>query len=406
MPTVSVVIPVYNQAQYLTSAIQSVLAQTYRDFEIIVVDDGSTDDTPYVAQQSGDAIRYIRQENQGQAAARNAGIRQAQGEYIALLDSDDQWLPTYLETMLSLAAQHPDAAAYYCCARCIDATGHELPQLAGAQLVPSAAMYQTLLRANFLIPSTMIIRQSAMITAGLFDQSQAIVGCEDWDLWLRLAQEQTFVGTATCLVHYRLHGNSCSANLIKMQQAATAVINKHVGPDDGQWQTWPEEKRVAYSGVYRYYAITSILRQNDWVACTQYLRQAFQIDPTLATDLDLFYELALGTQPLGYRGTLENLNLEDNAANINRVLTDVFRSPVISELASIRRLAYGTAYYALGLVAYNTGQASLSRRYLFPALRFRPGLWRDARVVSTLIKSFVPRSVLGRIKNYGIQTGN
>ena len=99
-PRVSVVIPAYNQAKYLGDAIQSVLSQTYRDFEIIVVDDGSTDDTPLVVSQLGGNLHYIRQTNQGLAGARNTGIRNAKGSYIALLDSDDIWLPEFLQKIL------------------------------------------------------------------------------------------------------------------------------------------------------------------------------------------------------------------------------------------------------------------------------------------------------------------
>ena len=94
---VSVIIPAYNQARFLGEAIKSVLSQTYHNFEIIVVDDGSTDDTPLVASQFAGRINYFRQENQGLASSRNTGIRNSSGHFIALLDSDDQWLPNYLE---------------------------------------------------------------------------------------------------------------------------------------------------------------------------------------------------------------------------------------------------------------------------------------------------------------------
>jgi glycosyltransferase involved in cell wall biosynthesis len=400
MPTVSVVIPAYNQAQYLTEAIQSVLAQTYRDFEIIVVDDGSTDDTPIVAKQFSDAVRYVRQDNQGLAGARNTGIHQAQGKYIGLLDSDDQWLPAFLETMMALIEQHPDATVYYCYAQFMDANGQDLPQTTRCQGVPTNALNDTLLRANFIIPSTVVLRRSVVEAAGLFDQT--LRSCEDWDLWIRLVPKHTFINRPECLVRYRVHGNSLSGNVAGMQQAAMAVVEKNFGVDDGRWQTWSEEKRRAYGGIYRYHALIPILRQNDWSACAHHLRRAFQVDPSLAVDLDLFYELALGSQPVGYRGTTRQLDLESNVAQIKQVLADVFCEPMTKELASLRYQAYGIAYYTLGLAAYNTAQFSLSRRYLFLALRFRPDLWHDTRVFRTLMKLFVPHSILRRIKSYDL----
>ena len=405
MPHVSVIIPAYNQAQYLGDAIQSVLDQSYNDYEIIVIDDGSTDNTREVVAHFGDQVRYIWQENQGLGGARNIGIRAARGEFIGLLDSDDQWLPAFLETMISLTTRYPETAVYYCGVHCIDVDGRDLPQVTRAPIVVTPgnrnAMYQTLLRANFLIPSTVVMRRSVVIAVGMFEQTlRSIHGCEDWDLWLRIAPEYDFVGTSAHLVRYRLHGNSLSTDPTGMQRAVRTVIDKHFGPDDGLQSTWSGDKQRAYGGVYRYHALTSVQRQKDWQAGGPYLRQALQADPTLATNLTLFYDLALGAQPQGHRGTSLQLNLENNAAHISRLLTNVFDSPVDSQLQSLRRLTYGTAYYALGLVAYNTGQISLARRFLFRALRLRPELWRDRLVVGNLAKSFVGQVMLDRMKNY------
>ena len=110
MPTVSVIIPTYNRRTYVQEAIDSVLAQTYPDYEIIVIDDGSTDGTDQVLHaRYGDRIRYVWQENQGESAARNRGIALARGEYIALLDSDDLWLPDKLAKQIPFLDSHPGA---------------------------------------------------------------------------------------------------------------------------------------------------------------------------------------------------------------------------------------------------------------------------------------------------------
>jgi tetratricopeptide (TPR) repeat protein len=129
-----------------------------------------------------------------------------------------------------------------------------------------------------------------------------------------------------------------------------------------------------------------MIRTGDWEACGRYLSKALRVDPTLSEDLELFYELALGTQPMGNRGTVHRLDLKENAKRIASSLEQAFRSPAI-ELRPWRRRAYGTAYYALGLVAYNVGEFSDSRRFLLKAMRILPTLCLSRVVVVSLFKT-------------------
>lgn len=395
---VSVIIPNYNHTRFVRGAIHSALNQNYPRIEIIIVDDGSTDNSRDVVAEFGNKVRYIWQENQGLAGARNTGIRAARGEFVGLLDADDLWQPNFLDVMLSLADQHPEAVLYYCCAQGMDIKGRDLPQIFGGPPVPSDMLYQSLLRANFLLPSTIMIRRSIALSAGLFDP--VLRSCEDWDLWLRLLPEHTFVGTSACLVRYRLHDSSLTKDPAGMQKALRSVVEKHVGLEDGQSATWPKEKQRAYGGFYRYCLLSSIQYQNDWQAAAQNLYNALRADSTLATDLDLFYDLALGNQPTGYRGTPYHLNLDSNAFHIKNVLKELFNSPEFSDVHHLRRLTYGTAYYAIGLAAYNTGHRSFSQRFRYKALYFRPDLWRDSRIIGNLFKSFLSPSLLDFLKKY------
>ena len=321
-PHVSVIIPAYNQGNFLEYAIQSVLSQTYSNYEIIVVDDGSTDDTSTIAKLYGDKIHYYFQENKGLAGARNTGIRNARGIYIALLDCDDQWLPDFLLKMVSLAEQNPDASVFYCNVNYMDAEGHTLPQIPDVKLVSPDKMYETLVRANFIFANTIFMLRSAVLTAGLFDES--FRACEDWDLWLRLSPTHQFVGINDCLVRYRLHGSSLSADPSKMQQAVKSVIEKHFGPDDGNSKNWSDIKKIAYGGVYRYCAWTSVMRQNNWDASAQSLSKALMVDPESCDELGIFYNLAMGSQPIGYHGTPYQLDLQSNARQIDQMLLKVF----------------------------------------------------------------------------------
>ena len=396
-PKISVIIPTYNQAIYLGAAIQSVLAQTYSDYEVIVIDDGSNDDTETVIKQFGTLVHYFRQENQGLAGARNTGIRRARGSLIAMLDSDDLWLPKFLEKMMGLVTQHPEAVVYYCSARCIDTEGRELHQVLGAPVGNPDNLYQVLLRANYLIPSTIIMRYSIVVDAGLFDVGFRRL--QDWELWIRLMKaSHQFCGLTDVLVNYRIHNCNLSTDPLGGQSAAMALAIKHFGQDDGKFKSWSADKRRAYGGVYRYNLLTSVQRQNDWQAGAQYMRQALQIDPTLATDLDLFHDLAWGSLLVGLRVTLDKSQLENNAFKITCMLDKVFKLPFTEAQKSLRRITYGTAYFMLGLVAYNSQQLSLSKHFLSKALYFRPDLIRESRITGNLVKSLLGSRLLEKIK--------
>jgi glycosyltransferase involved in cell wall biosynthesis len=400
-PFFSIIIPVYNQANFLGEAIQSALEQTYSNYEIIVVDDGSSDNCREVVAEFGDKVRYIWQENKGLGGARNTGILAAKGELIALLDSDDQWMPTFLEYIVTGTHFYPDADVIFCSARAMDADGHDLAQVFCENIPPPDLIYSTLLRANFLIPSTVVIRRAILMSVGLFEQTdRAIHGCEDWDLWLRIASDHKFVGSYRILVRYRLHGSSLSSNPSNMQQAVRAVIEKNFGPDDGHPENWPPEKRRAYGGVYRYHLLTSVQRQKDWQAAKTYLSRALHFDPTLAIDLDLFYDLALGNQPPGYRGSGQHLNLDENAIHVEDMLAELFCEPESAELQPLRSLLLGTAYYALGLVANNIGERSICRRFFTRAIRYRPDLVKNTQILNSLIKSFINQSTVIKLKEY------
>src|SRR5712692_3480948 len=185
---VSVVIPTFNSADYVVQAIQSVLAQTYQEFEIIVVDDASTDNTEELLRPFADRICYVRQDRGGQSAARNRGILQARGELIAFLDADDLWRPTKLARQVEYLKCHPEACLVY-----TDFTRGPLPgsnnesRLRDFKPRDPADVFHGLLEENFIATPTVMVRRSALARSGLFDPT--LRGSEDLDLWLRLAGE-------------------------------------------------------------------------------------------------------------------------------------------------------------------------------------------------------------------------
>ncbi len=201
-PTVSVVIPTYNRAYIINQTIQSVLAQTYPDFELILVDDGSRDNTQEVVNKFNDSrIRYIQHErNAGVSAARNTGIEAARGEYIAFLDSDDEWLPEKLEKQLKLFQQsEPQVGAIYTWL-CFINEHNEVKRVRNPE--HRGFLGENLLYANLLgTPSTMIVKRECFDKGVRFDSR---LRCsEDWDLYLKLAQHYEFEVVPEVLVQYR-----------------------------------------------------------------------------------------------------------------------------------------------------------------------------------------------------------
>jgi glycosyltransferase involved in cell wall biosynthesis len=229
-PMVSVIIPVYNTAAFIAETLQSVFVQTFRDSEVIVVNDGSPDseDLERVIAPYRTRILYLRQDNRGPAAARNAGIRQARGKYLAFLDSDDCWLPGYLASQMKLLEENPSVVLVYS-----DALHFGDPATAGKtymQTCPSngAITLEALIKEDCqVITSCTIALKQAVLDAGLFDERLDIRGCEDFDLWLRiLYRGQQAVYQREVLGRHRSHPGGLSQDTAKMLEHLVVVYEK------------------------------------------------------------------------------------------------------------------------------------------------------------------------------------
>ncbi|RKY32600.1 MAG: glycosyltransferase family 2 protein [Candidatus Omnitrophota bacterium] len=185
MPTVSVVIPTYNRAHLVGRAIESVLNQTFQDFEILVVDDRSVDNTEKVVNDFNDArIRYIKHRiNMGGNATRNTGIKNSKGEYIAFLDSDDEWLPEKLKKQIDTFQKMSNKVGLvYSWVEMIDEKGKLFRKL---NFVVKGRVLQNILRGNFIPSSTVVVKKECFDEVGLFDES--FVSCQDREMWTRIA---------------------------------------------------------------------------------------------------------------------------------------------------------------------------------------------------------------------------
>ncbi len=242
-PLVSVVIPAYGHAQYIEGTLQSIFQQTFQDFEIIVVNDGSPDDTAARLRPLAEMgrIRYFDQVNAGQSAARNVGARQARGEFIAFLDDDDQWPPDKLQWQVARMRGEPAAVAVYGFAH-LRGNGQDfrLPPEAG----PTGSVKPALLLGDFIVsPGQVLLRTADLHALGGLDER--IRGADDWDLWLRLADLGHFIYEDRCALEYRYHEANASRNVRYMFETQLAVMHKHLGrtPFSSQWKTWLKCRR-------------------------------------------------------------------------------------------------------------------------------------------------------------------
>jgi len=224
MPLISVIIPVYNGEKTIQETIESVLNQTFTDFELIVINDGSQDATLEIVERIQDPrLKAFSYTNAGQATSRNRGISHACGEYISFIDADDLWTPDKLEAQLRALQDNSQAAVAYSWTKCIDELGNFSRR--GSHISVNGDVYAKLLLIDFIENgSNPLIRAQAIAEVGGFDES--MTPSEDRDLWLRLAARYHFVAVPSPQVLYRQSANSASANILRMEAASLRVIEQ------------------------------------------------------------------------------------------------------------------------------------------------------------------------------------
>ncbi|WP_144776638.1 glycosyltransferase family 2 protein [Marinobacter maritimus] len=223
---VSVIIPVYNREHLVSQAIESVLAQTYKPVEIILINDGSTDGSLSVLRRFEalfpQQVRVIDQPNQGQILARNNGIQAARGEYIAFLDSDDLWLENKLERQIPLF--EPGVGLVYSGTEVIDEEGHTI-RVESADVTITGNIYPQLLIKNRMTGGTVVVSAEALKHVGAF--STDFKAAENWDLWLRISKVYSARAVRDPLLRYRVHDGNMSGDAQLMINAKLQIIEKY-----------------------------------------------------------------------------------------------------------------------------------------------------------------------------------
>ncbi|HYZ74814.1 MAG TPA: glycosyltransferase family A protein [Chthoniobacterales bacterium] len=291
---VSVIIPAFNAARNIRQTLDSVRVQTYQSFEVIVVDDGSTDDTCAVVGefvQEDSRFYLVRQENRGVGDARNAGIRKARGQYIAPLDADDLWYPEKLEKQVArLAHCGPETGLVYCWSDLTDERGELMEH--GDQYKFEGRLDHVLVLTCILgNASVPLFRRAALEKVGPYltrAEQHGAQGCEDWDLALRVAERFNIGVVPEYLLAYRQSGSSMSVDTESMATSYTLTMgrarqrNRHVPSALFRWS----------AGYFSFYLLNKCYHWGDYSRCLRYLMDATRANPFLLLRTEVYRKLA------------------------------------------------------------------------------------------------------------------
>ena len=280
-PLVSIIIPAFNAAGYIGDAIESALDQSYPIIEIIIVDDGSTDETRVKVGQYKDKIKYIYQDNRGVSAARNMGIRNAKGEYIAFLDSDDIWLPKKLEKQLQCFSDHSKVGLVFGDSELFNQSGTTVRSFLKERKIASLlkdgeivihSAFERLLDENFIPTSTVILKRDLVEGINGFDESLKSV--EDRDLWLRVAWNVPIACVPEVLSRKRSHGENISSDRVEAYVSQIRVLEKvmnHPVMSEGLDQDWIRNRLAELNFDLGY----SYFNRGEYPAARKSFRRSF-----------------------------------------------------------------------------------------------------------------------------------
>jgi Glycosyl transferase family 2 len=377
VPTVSVVIPAYNQGHFLGAAIGSVLTQTYSDVEVLVVDDGSTDDTRAVASAvTDDRVRYLYQPNQGLSAARNTGIRHARGAYLTYLDSDDQFLPDKLALLLDAFERTPELGFCAGQAVLVGDDGEPLGEVFDRGLPSETSGW---LLGNPLHVGSVLIRREWQERAGLFDER--LRSYEDWDMWLRLAGMGCPMGWVSRPVsRYRFHSAQMTRIGQQMTTASFAVLDK-VFATEALPSAWRARRAEAYSRA-SLRAAAQAYTAGEFNAAAGYMRDAVSLQPELLVD---------EAEPLArlIAGWANHVKTGAPLPFLSAIYEHLPEE--LSVLSRRRNADLAREALHLAALAHRRGASSEVRDYVRHAIGHRPGLMLDRRVLTLLLGALVGR---------------
>jgi glycosyltransferase involved in cell wall biosynthesis len=389
-PLVSVVIPTYNRCNLVQRTIDSALRQTYPVLEVIVVDDGSQDDTREILRKRyGSHIVYLWQENQGESAARNQGTSIARGKYIALLDSDDLWKPDKLKYQVDALECHPDATMVWCGSQFIDLDGRLIDDsMLGSDLRPEDYSLHALLVENRVYGggSTCLIRSSALQKIGGFDSN--IRFGEDWDLWIRLRTLGEFLFIPEPLAFIRVHSNT-QCHLPRPEHIARKLsdhvlllekaFSNYTGADHDVLRGESLGRQYAEAGFSSY-------AWGRWEQGTSWIKKALELDFPTWSNEQRIWDMLLRHR-MAVLEVEEHLTLERLRDYVQTAQHHLPKSIRLSQ--ERRRELLGQLCAESGYRAYLAGDKIRARRFMWAALKEDKQLWLNRGLLYRLINTLV-----------------
>ena len=247
-PKVSIIIPAYNAEEYIADTLQSVFEQTYRNYEVIAVDDGSQDGTLRVLQRYAPEVKVFSKPNGGPASARNVAIQHSDGEFIAFLDSDDLWFPNKLEEQVRFLMENPAIGLAY--SEALMVGGNSVERKIGFTETPT---FCKLLYGDFIPNSTVIIRRASIEKVGLLDESRELIAAEDYEYWLRIAKHFPIAGISHPLAYYRVRGGSLMGDgrdIEKGLKLALTVLGRMEGRYPEMWEECGIDRNLLFARLH------------------------------------------------------------------------------------------------------------------------------------------------------------
>lgn len=391
-PKVNIIIPVFNRLCYLNDTVSSVQAQTFASWTLLIVDDGSTEDVKgWLQCQNDPRIFYLRQENQGNAVARNTGVRYSESQYVICLDSDDTWHPTMLQRCVDLLDQDISLDLVHAGATAIDSDGQPLarpvkPDCPGGELV------KALLEGYPLLPSCTLLRRSSFETFGGYTP-----GLDDWEMWLRWAG---FGCRAGCinepLVYYRIHDQNLNLNWDQRRDVHFRTLDKFF--KRSHLSSSSSLVCRAYAIQHRHFSILAWQLNKPSEALEEF-RRAVKLFPKSIEEQGIYERLACAHQQWRDVGTSEGFSMKTAQATLLQTL-NALSVPDEIVTSSARNRAYARAYLALGRIACGVlRDGPTTRSYLAQALRSYPLIFFSTDWLVWWIRSQDIYKALRAIKN-------
>jgi GT2 family glycosyltransferase len=398
LPLVSVIVPSFNHQDYVSACLDSILGQTYGNIEVIVVDDGSTDDTRRTLHNYRRYVTVIEQENRGTQAARNVAISLSSGEFIAFIDSDDIWMPNKLELQLAVFDAKPCIGLVYSYAYRIDSAGNLIhsrgkPQIIGKALNENHDMVlQELLVEDFIPALTTVIPKWCIEEVGRFDES--LLGAGDWDLWLRIAAKYPIACVEQPLGFHRDH----AANTTKMLFRSKSIRHEHEQVLHKAFQlpevsALPQQVRdKAFARVYLTSAEAEAIG-GDAAAVGNELRRAIELDPTIIEDQE---NLAAQLIHLAHLYAVDCQTRNPYRQFTSEVFSSL--SAVIPTAGRLKRRVLAESVMASVFSARDSRDRQQVRDLLAVGLRADPRWLRNLGVWSIVTEAYFGSKVASRLR--------